>query len=85
MARTYDATRGPGVLASKSAGLNQAKRPGSKVLVNSGQPGEVTNRDKISLIHVPLWSDASYTNGGAIWLGGGVAQPLTVGGAQVYN
>jgi hypothetical protein len=52
--------------------------------VNSGWVVEVTNRDKIPLIHMPLYVDGSYTNGGAIWLGGGYGQPTSVGGPNVY-
>lgn len=85
MARAYDSVIVPGGKTSITHGANQAKRPSGQVLVNSGFAGETTNRDKIPLIHQQLWKDASYTNAGAIWLGGGVAQPASVGGPIPYN
>lgn len=84
MARTYDAVVVPGGKSSITHGVNQAKRPGGRVLVNSGWVVEVTNRDKVPLIHQQLWTDASYSNAGAIWLGGGFGLPPYVGGPQVY-
>lgn len=84
MARAYDAVQVPGG-KTISAAIYQAKRPGGRVLVNSGFINEVTNRDKIPLIHMPLWADASYTNSGAIWLGGGFGAASYVGGGLPYN
>jgi len=84
MARTYDTTVVPGGKSSIAVGKYQAARPSGRVLVNSGFAGEVTNCDKIPLIHQQLWKDASYTNGGAIWLGGGVTQPSAVGKSIPY-
>ncbi len=85
MARTYDSIVPPGGLTSRSRSTGQPASPRGKVLVNSGAVGEVTNRDKISLIHTPLWKDASYTNPGTLWLGGGVLQPASTGGPIPYN
>lgn len=84
MARAYDVVIGPRGKSSITAGLNQGGRPSGRVLVNSGFAGEVTNRDKIPLIHQQLWTDASYTNAGAVWLGGGVTQPASAGGSIPY-
>lgn len=84
MARAYDAITAPGG-KTISAAIYQAKRPGGRVLVNGGFINEVTHREKISLISTPLWVDASYTNSGAIWLGGVPGQPPYVGGPQIYT